>query len=85
MNSHKNARLTPLGRALLVDRVLVQGVSVSAAADAAGVSRRTARKWIKRYEEEGPAGLLDRSSRGHAMEGCPDERPRNHQACQERP
>ena len=28
----------------------------------AGVSARTARKWIKRYREEGDAGLLDRSS-----------------------
>jgi transposase InsO family protein len=63
MNSHKNARLTPVGRALLVDRVLRKGWLLGAAADAAGVSRRTARKWIKRYEEEGAAGLLDRSSK----------------------
>jgi transposase InsO family protein len=63
MNSHKHARLTPIGRALLVQRVLELGWTISAAADAAGVSRRTARKWIQRFEAEGSAGLLDRSSR----------------------
>jgi transposase InsO family protein len=30
-----------------------------------GVSRRTAFKWLKRYREEGEAGLQDRSSRPH--------------------
>jgi transposase InsO family protein len=35
------------------------------ASRAAGVSRQTARKWIKRFLDEGEAGLLDRSSRPH--------------------
>ena len=35
------------------------------ASRAAGVSRQTARKWIRRFLEEGEAGLLDRSSRPH--------------------
>ena len=65
MNSHKHARLTPKGRALLVQRVLKEGWTVSAAAHAAGVSCRTAYKWLKRFKLEGPAGLLDRSSRPH--------------------
>jgi transposase InsO family protein len=42
--------------------VLVEGWSLAAAAEAAGVSERTARKWVDRYRCEGPAGLEDRSS-----------------------
>src|SRR5688572_28984910 len=63
MNSHKHARLTPRGRALVVRRVLEEGWTVAAAAEAAGVSRRTAYKWLGRFKAEGAAGLLDRSSR----------------------
>lgn len=65
MNSHKHARLTPKGRALLVQRVLEEGWSVAGASQAAGVSRRTAYKWIDRFKNEGPPGLVDRSSRPH--------------------
>lgn len=63
MNSHKHARLTPKGRALLVSRVLDEGWSVGAASEAAGVSKRTGFKWLARFRAEGPAGLADRSSR----------------------
>lgn len=63
MNSHKHARLTPSGRALLVHRVRVLAWTVVAAAQAAGVSERTAYKWLARFKTEGPAGLTDRSSR----------------------
>lgn len=63
MNSHKHARLTPIGRALLVSRVLFEGWTVVAASAAAGVSRRTAYKWLARFEAEGASGLVDRSSR----------------------
>src|SRR5262249_40890640 len=63
MNSHKHARLTPKGRALLVGRVLEMGWTVGAAAQAAGVSCRTGYKWLARFKAEGPAGLVDRSSR----------------------
>ena len=48
-----------------MDRVLNQGWSVPAAAEAAGISRRTAYKWLKRFKLEGQVGLLDRSSRPH--------------------
>ena len=65
MNSHKHARLTPKGRALLVERVLEQGWTVQEASLAAGVSRRTSYKWIRRFEAEGPQGLFDRSCRPH--------------------
>ncbi|WP_418127452.1 IS481 family transposase [Variovorax sp. KK3] len=61
MNSHKNARLTFVGRKLLVERIAAMGLMP--AAEAAGISARTARKWRKRFEEHGEQGLLDRSSR----------------------
>lgn len=72
MNLHKHARLSPRGRALLVDRILVQGLRAEEAAHAAGVSVRTAYKWLKRFSQEGPDGLLDRSSRPHH---CPHATP----------
>jgi transposase InsO family protein len=62
MNIHQNARLTPLGREHLVHQML-GGQSPEAAARAAGVCPRTARKWLARYRAEGAAGLQDRSSR----------------------
>lgn len=61
MNSHKNARLTFEGRKLLIERIAAMGLMP--AAEAAGISERTARKWKQRFEDEGEAGLLDRSSR----------------------
>lgn len=62
MNIHKNARLTPVGRERLVLAVL-GGEAPKAAARAAGVCARTAQKWLERFKAEGPAGLMDRSSR----------------------
>ncbi len=67
MNLHKHARLTPRDRALLVQRML-NGLRAEEAAQAAGVSVRTAYKWLRRFREEGEAGLMDRSSRPHS---CP--------------
>ena len=66
MNIHKNARLTPLGRERLV-RQVASGQTPEAAARAAGVCPRTARKWLARYAREGVAGLQDRSSRPHRL------------------
>jgi transposase InsO family protein len=62
MKLHANARLSVKGRELLVDRVENAGWSLTQAAEAAGVSDRTASKWLARYRAAGPAGLLDRSS-----------------------
>jgi transposase InsO family protein len=62
MKLHGNARLSVKGRELLIDRVEYAGWSLGAAAEAAGVSDRTARKWLARYRVEGREGLLDRSS-----------------------
>jgi transposase InsO family protein len=46
----------------MVRRIVEEGVALTEAAEAAGVSARTARKWVRRYRAEGGAGLLDRSS-----------------------
>jgi len=62
MNIHKNARLTLIGRERLV-RAVLSGQTPKAAAHAAGVCPRTARKWVERFKAEGLAGLMDRSSR----------------------
>ena len=67
MKVHANAKLTPQGRALLVERIETQGRSVTQAAEAAGVSEQTARKWLHRHRAEGPRGLWDRSSRPRRM------------------
>ncbi len=63
MNVHKNARLTPHGRADLVCRVLKHGQTPKAVATAFGVCPKTVRKWLARFQAEGPDGLRDRSSR----------------------
>lgn len=63
MNSHKNAALTPIGRALLVERVRAGGWTIPKASLAAGVSTRTTSKWLARFRTEGPSGLESRSSR----------------------
>jgi transposase len=62
MKLHANARLSVKGRELLVDRILAQGWSLAQAAKAAGVSERTASKWLARFRAEGEQGLLDRPS-----------------------
>ena len=61
MNIHKNASMTPKGRAHLVKEIARIGLKPAAAA--AGLSARTARKWQQRYVQEGCGGLFDRSSR----------------------
>jgi transposase InsO family protein len=65
--SHPRAKLTPAGRRLLVERVLVHGWSPAQTAEALGVSRATTYKWVRRYRQEGERGLLDRSSRPHRL------------------
>jgi transposase len=62
MKIHANARLSPNGRRLLIDRLETDGWDIGDAAAAAGISVRTARKWLARWRAEGELGLLDRSS-----------------------
>ena len=69
MDIHKNARSCPASREVLVRRVLRQGWSVAEAAEAAGLSARTAYKWLQRYKAEGLGGLGDRSSRPRRSPG----------------
>ena len=61
MKLHANARTCPKSRQLLVDRVGA-GWSVMEAAAAAGITDPSARRWLARWRDQGPAGLLDRSS-----------------------
>ncbi|MDQ3983386.1 MAG: IS481 family transposase [Actinomycetota bacterium] len=72
MRLHRNAQLAPNGRLLLCQRVLEQGWSRNQAAEAAGVSERTASKWLGRYRAEGEQGLIDRPS---TPKSCPTATP----------
>jgi len=75
MNIHKNARLTPKGRERLV-KLVKSGLSLKAASRAAGISPRTTGKWVQRFDREGLAGLLDRSSRPKRLRLPTPERTR---------
>jgi len=63
MNIHKNARLTPHGRAEISHQVLQLGRSSRRVGREARVSERTVRKWVERARAGEP--LTDRSSRPH--------------------
>jgi transposase len=52
MDYHQHARLTVFSRERLARQVLEQGLTLKPAA-----------KWVRRYREQGAAGLRDRSSR----------------------
>jgi len=66
MDVHKNARLTPAGRGVMVGRV-VEGEAPRLVAEAMGVCEKTVRRWVRRFHAEGAAGLRDRSSRPHRV------------------
>lgn len=66
MNIHKNARLTPSGRVLMLQRVAA-GEAPRQVAASVGISVRTLYKWQARYRSEGESGLLDRTSRPHRI------------------
>jgi transposase InsO family protein len=63
MGQHGSARLSVHSRLTIAERVIEGGWTVTAAASAANVSRQTASKWVRRFREEGVAGLRDRSTR----------------------
>ena len=69
MRVHRNAKLLPAQRELLVDRVRVLGWRLTQAAEAAGVSRQTAYKWLRRFEKGGRDALRDRSCRPRRTPG----------------
>ena len=60
---HPKATLTPRGRLLLVRRIEDLDWPATQVAEAAGVSRATVYKWLRRFRTEGEPGLQDRSSR----------------------
>jgi transposase InsO family protein len=66
MQLHRNAKTTPRSRLDLVQR-LEAGQRPDEVAEAFGVSIRTSYKWLRRYREEGPGGLEDRSSAPHRI------------------
>lgn len=68
MHCHPNARRTPRGRADIFEAVEA-GMTVTAACEAFGVSRRCYYRWLPRWREQGRAGLLDRSSRPRTSPG----------------
>jgi transposase InsO family protein len=63
--AHRTARLTVFSRQVLVNRVAVEGWPAAEVARQFQVSRSTAYKWLRRFRDEGQAGLEDRSSRPH--------------------
>src|SRR5215813_209028 len=80
MKLHTNHRTCPSSRGLICRRVLEEGWTVAAAAEAAGCSERTAAKWLARYRA-GDGQLLDRSSRPRRS---PSRLPQNRVAAIER-
>jgi len=68
---HRNAPLTPEGR-LRLCMLIEDGWTVAAAAESMRISRQTAHKWWRRYQQAGRAGLEDRSSRPRR---CPTKTP----------
>jgi hypothetical protein len=58
----------------MVEQVLAQDRSIALAAEAAGVSERTCAKWVTRYRQAGPEGLLDRSSAPRRVHNRTDRR-----------
>ena len=62
MQLHANSALSLKGRRQLCRRVVDERWTLAKAAEAAEVSTRCARKWVRRYRSEGQLGLLDRSS-----------------------
>lgn len=62
--AHANARLTPVGRRILCQRIAA-GRPVAHVAAEMGISRTCAYRWWARYRQHGHAGLVDRPSRAH--------------------
>jgi transposase-like protein len=61
--SHAKAALTPKARLKLARLVVGDGWSIARAAERFQVAWPTAKRWVERYRQFGPAGMQDRSSR----------------------
>ena len=67
MDLHQNARLTLWSREVLARKVVVEKLTLKAAAAAFNVSAKTVAKWVGRYRNSGRSGMHDRSSRPHHL------------------
>lgn len=65
MKIHANARTCPHCRSLIVSQVLDEKRSPTQVAAAFRVSTATVHKWLRRFQQKGPAGLIDESSAAH--------------------
>jgi transposase InsO family protein len=65
--AHANAALTPRARLKLARLIVENECPIAQAAARFQVSWPTAKRWADRYELEGEAGMVDRSSRPHHM------------------
>ena len=63
MDLHQNARLSFRSREALANKIILEKLTLKAAAAAFNVSRKTAAKWLRRYRSLGLPGLRDASSR----------------------
>jgi DNA invertase Pin-like site-specific DNA recombinase len=67
LRSWQRSTTIPAGRARR-GRIILQladGVPISHIATAVGISRRFIYKWVRRYQQDGIAGLADKTGRGH--------------------
>jgi transposase len=74
MHSHPMSRLTVVSREPLIHRHLEEGVPLRFLAAQAGISLRTAYKWLARYRADGPSALADRRSVRHRQRRTLDQR-----------
>jgi transposase InsO family protein len=75
MDYHYHARLTIVRREQLAQDVLAGRLSLKEAMAEFKLSRQSAAKWVKRYREQGVAGLRDLTSRPHrSPRSTPKER-----------
>ena len=65
MDYHHHARLTVYSREQMATKVLQGELSLNSAAAEFKLSRQSAAKWVRRFQQGGSAALCDRSSRPH--------------------
>ena len=78
MHTHPNARLTPLSRERLLRRHIDHGDTLADLAAQAGISLRTAYKWLARYHSGGATALVDRRSVRHTQRRTLDPQQLQH-------
>jgi len=56
-----------------VERAVLKGSNLTELCAEFGVSRQTGHKWLRRYRELGPLGLVEQSRRPDSIPGCTGE------------